>query len=55
MDFDRFEDLLTEKMKNAMIIEPRTEIGKAFNDGVETMFNYAMAAMYQAKGKEGEK
>ena len=52
MDVEKFISILKEKRQKAEIRDPRTEIGSAFNDGVETMFNYALSAMYDYITKE---
>ena len=52
MDVEKFVSILKEKRAKAEIKDARSEIGTAFNDGVETMFNYAISAMYDYMTKE---
>ena len=48
MDQKKFETILNEHLEKALMENPGSEIGEAFNSGVRTMYNLALSAMYRA-------
>ena len=48
MDQKKFETILNEHLEKALMENPGSEIGEAFNSGVRTMYNLALSAMYRS-------
>jgi hypothetical protein len=44
MNFEKYRNYMKEKLEEVKI-DSRTQVGKAYNDGIETMYHYAMAML----------